>query len=165
MSRLVFALSVTLATSCAAHGQTRPVYTQTSGAACRNESREYERSWTCPGPAGYTATFLDEGNVVGISLGRAGAAGPRPGGVVWRGAGRLFGDLIEWRIGVDGAPVAAIIRTWETADSGVTEQALRVLAIRDGAACEFGRVVARRRNANRQAAALAERAVDHKCGL
>jgi hypothetical protein len=129
----------------------------------RDLSREHLGSWSCPGPGGWRAIFSDEGNVVSILFERPGAGRIRSSPAVWRGAGRIFGDLIEWRVAETGEPFAAIIRTWETTDTGAAQESLRVVAINRTAACEYGRVSARLTNANLRGRALAERAAGHVC--
>lgn len=42
------------------------VYTPTHGVSCSDRSRESFSQWRCPGPGGYVAEYVDEGNVAGI---------------------------------------------------------------------------------------------------
>ncbi len=148
-----------------ANGQSKQTYTQTTGPACRGQSREHVGSWSCPGPGGYRAVFSDEGNVVSILIERPGPGQVRSSPAVWRGGGRVFGDLIEWRVAATGEPFAAIIRTWETTESGEAQESLRVFAISETTSCEYGKVPGRRMNANLHAKALAERAAGQSCRL
>jgi hypothetical protein len=84
-------------------------FTAASGPKCKDESRPEFGLWTCPGPAGYAARFADEGNMVSLTLAPSGwiaRAGPT---AQWRGAGKAFGDKVQW-IMRGGAPRAAEVR-------------------------------------------------------
>jgi len=161
MRTLSAALALLSAVQSSANAGTVQLYMPATGPTCSDESKAYLGAWTCPGPAGYRVGFTDEGSLVGIAISKG---APRSATATWRGAGRVFGDVVEWRIGGDSIPVAAIIRTWETRNDGSEEEVLRVFAVGDGTACEFGKIPARQRNANGKAARVAEEAVGYDCG-
>lgn len=73
------------------------VYTKTAGKQCVDESDPLFGKWTCPGPSGFSSEFFDEGNVASFGIRRPGERRARSS-YTWRGAGKVFGDHIEWRI-------------------------------------------------------------------
>lgn len=138
------------------------LYTATSGPACHDSgSKEEFNAWRCPGPAGYSAGFSDEGNLVAFKIFPAGKRDDELG-LIWRGADKVFGNRLEWRLS-GGKPVAAILRTWrvDTDQDGhdhVTQE-LVVVSLRGQRFCKIGAINAREPDANRHARALADRAV------
>jgi hypothetical protein len=138
-------------------------FTAASGPKCKDESKPEFGLWTCPGPAGYAARFTDEGNMVSLTLAPASSiarAGPT---AQWRGAGKAFGDKVQWIIR-DGVPRAAVIRTWRQPDDDDGEiQELSVFAIDGKRACPFGAVDIRQPKANDLALARAEEAAGGRC--
>jgi hypothetical protein len=136
---------------------------RTNGPSCSDNSKEYRGMWTCPGPAGLAVTFFDEGNVVGVSFGRDVRKDRNAATAIWRGAGKVFGDLLEWRIDDRGIPRAAILRTWEVGETGESVQSLRVFSINDDIACEHASVAATLPHANWDAGAEAENASRWYC--
>jgi hypothetical protein len=144
-------------------------YTPTRGKTCRQMvTGSHASVWQCPGPAGYSAEFADEGNVVTVAVGPKGRTKRRDReGLTWRGAGRVFGDTLEWRL-AGGKPTAAILRVWriESDASGDerTVQELLVLKVTLEGACRAGSVDARRPDANAVARSLADAATSFRCG-
>lgn len=144
--------------------ETRQVFMKTNGPTCKDSSEEYMGLWTCTGPAGFSVTFADEGNIVSVSFGKAISTTDRKNPTTtWRGAGKAFSDLVEWRIDDRGIPRAAILRTWEAGESDKTLQSLRVFAINANIACEYANVSVTRPQANREAAIEAENASRWLC--
>jgi hypothetical protein len=45
------------------------VFTATNGGECKDSSEPEFGDWVCPGPGGYAVYFMDEGNMVGITIG------------------------------------------------------------------------------------------------
>lgn len=136
------------------------VYTPTQGPACRDSGfRSAFNIWRCPGPAGYVVEFADEGNVATMAIGRPRDKGQLGRPMSWRGAERVFGDKLEWRV-VNGKPVAAILRIWRSdTDSEGSEriiQELLVMRILSQAACRIGAIDTRQGNANLIAQQLAD---------
>jgi hypothetical protein len=120
-------------------------------------------SWRCPGPAGYAVTFFDEGNVVSVAFGIAGRERALvEQDLMWQGAGKVFGDKVEWRLR-DGRPFAAIIRIWCQDGDDVIEELL-VAKVEMAGSCRVGAVDVRRREANVAARELADSAVGFRCG-
>lgn len=71
-------------------------------------------------------TFFDEGNIVGVSFGKAlSKIGRKNPTSIWRGVGKVFGDFVEWRVDDRGIPRAAILRTWQ---AGMVAQLSRATA-------------------------------------
>lgn len=87
------------------------VYTPTHGEPCADRSRAQFNAWRCPGPAGYVADYLDEGNVAGVAIWSPVGKWQAPSTVSWRGSGKVFGDRLEWRVEA-GVPKSAILRIW-----------------------------------------------------
>jgi hypothetical protein len=141
----------------------RQIYSATQGRDCRDVSKQYMALRVCFGPSGFEVTLADEGNVAAVTFARAGYARSNGPTAAWRATGEVFGNLIEWHIGHDGRPYAAILRTWERNDQEEPVVFLRVFALSATAACEVGKVTGRRRDANAEAARLADRAVRYDC--
>jgi hypothetical protein len=138
-------------------------FTAASGPSCKDDSKPEFGLWTCPGPAGYAARFGDEGNMVSLTLAPARAidrAGPT---AQWRGAGKAFGDKVQW-IMRDGVPRAAVIRTWRRPDDDEREiQELSIFAIDGKRACAYGAVDIHQARANEVALAKGEEAAGSRC--
>jgi hypothetical protein len=137
-------------------------YTLTNGPMCLDRSRAHFGGWTCPGPAGYRAEFFDEGNLAGVTIRPPGTASPRPG-YAWRGAGKIFGDRLEWRL-VAGVPDAAILRIWRTSpeDDGAVPE-LVVFKVTPSGFCRIASIDAARPDANALARAEASLASRQRC--
>jgi hypothetical protein len=149
IARLAFALTIA---STAAANAAQSLYTTTRGPACKDGSNAHFSVWRCPGPAGYAAEYSDEGNLASIALWLPGRTSRRATtSVVWRGSGRVFGDLLEWRIDREN-PVAAILRIWRIDGSspGGSEpkEELVLLKVRPEGSCRVATVPTRRPNAN-----------------
>ena len=81
----------------------------------------------------------------------------------WRGAGKAFGDKVQWIMRA-GVPRAAVIRTWSRVGDDEREvQELSVFAINGERACLFGAVEIHTDKANAAALARAEQAADSRC--
>lgn len=120
------------------------------------------RSWRCKGPAGYSAVFSDEGNVVGVELGPSGAE-KNLGGLQWVGGEEAIGPTLEWRLR-GGAPVAAILRIADRDENGVQRRRLLVAKVSATGGCLIGFVDARSPRANLEARRLADRrAASFRC--
>jgi hypothetical protein len=144
----------------AAAGESTYAYTPTGGPACVDRSKAHLGVWRCPGPQGYVAEYSDEGNLVGVTIWRP-ATEPNPTmTVTWRGSGRAFGKLLEWRID-RGEPSAAILRIWRTkTDPFGTEhevEELLLIKLRPTGSCRALAINARDRGANESMRALAGR--------
>jgi hypothetical protein len=147
----MLAVALTIASTAAASGA-QSLYTTTRGPACKYGSNAHFSVWRCPGPAGYAAEYSDEGNLAGIALWIPGRTSRRATtSLVWRGGGRVFGNLLEWRIDRK-KPVAAILRIWriDASSAGGTEaqEELVLLKVRPEGSCRVVTVPARRPNAN-----------------
>lgn len=139
-------------------------FTPASGPACKDESTDELGLWTCPGPAGYVVRFADEGNIVSVTIApRSGiekVSGPT---AQWRGAGKSFGEKVQWIMRA-GVPRAAVIRTWRTVgedEKGLQE--LSVFAISGANACLVGSVDVHTDKASDTAFARAQRAAQAGC--
>lgn len=144
--------------------ETRQVFTRTSGLTCQDFSKDLVARWKCSGPADYFVAFFDEGNLVEIAFGRAVEPFDRDrSAAVWRGSGKAFGDVMEWRVDGAGLPVAAILRTWEVGEGERTIQSLKVFAINAGSACQHAMVLADAPRANEKAASEAVVASRRRC--
>jgi hypothetical protein len=160
-SALIVCLLLTIAEASAA---TRQVFTRTNGATCSDSSKEHMGLWTCAGPAGFSVTFFDEGNIVGVWFGKVISKKERKTPTsIWRGTSKVFGDFVEWRVDDQGIPRSAILRTWEAGENDEILQSLRVFAINAQIACEYANVSVTRPQANREAAAEAENAYKWFC--
>lgn len=164
-ARIIAAACFWLAMASAdAAAETHQVFMKTSGPTCRDFSGEPLARWTCAGPGDYLVTFSDEGNLASVEFGRRGTPFANDkSGSVWRGAEKVFGDVLEWRTGSEGIPVAAILRVWETDDGGKAVQSLKVFALNADSACVFASVPANVQHANEKAARQAARAAGWRC--
>jgi hypothetical protein len=107
------------------------IYTQVQGPGCADRSRPQFSAWRCTGPGGFVAEYIDEGNRAAIRIHRGGDhSGPWPT-LSWRGSGKVFGDLLEWRVEV-GKPKAAILRIWrlEAMAGGADREAASLLVLK-----------------------------------
>jgi len=142
------------------------IYTPTHGPSCADRSREGFNQWRCPGPAGYVAEYADEGNIVGVAIWQPKRQRHSPLAVSWRGAGRVFGEKLEWRVAA-GRPYAAILRVWRTdtaADGHEREiEELIVLKVSPSGACRVASVNARQPQANEIAQRMSDGAATSPC--
>lgn len=126
------------------------LYTPTAGKICADRSRTSLGAWSCPGPAGHAAEFFDEGNVAsfGIRLPPERTARTR---YAWRGAEKVFGDLVEWQVD-KGRPRSAVLRIWRTASDSTgrerTVSELLVFRISAATPCKIAAIDTRRPGAN-----------------
>ena len=162
--RLMIAVVATLALAAAGTASAQTPFTPAKGPACKDQSKEFFGSWTCPGPAGYVVRFFDEGNVVSLTIApkRAIEKVQEPT-AQWRGAGKVFGDRVQWIMRA-GVPKAAVIRTWSRVGDDEHEvQELSVFAINGEKACLVGAVEIHADKANAAALVRAEQAADSRC--
>ncbi|MDA9524118.1 hypothetical protein XI06_28530 [Bradyrhizobium sp. CCBAU 11434] len=159
---IVSATALALAGAGSAFGQTP--FTPAMGPACKDQSKEGFGLWTCPGPAGYVVRFADEGNIVSLTIAPRRAIEKVQGPTAqWRGAGKAFGDKVQWIMRA-GVPRAAVIRTWSRVGDDEREiQELSVFAINGEKACLVGAVEIHTGKANATALARAEQAADSRC--
>lgn len=142
------------------------IYTPTHGPSCKDRSREGFNRWRCPGPVGYLAEYADEGNIVGIAIWHSKWQRHSALAVSWRGAGRVFGEKLEWRMAV-GTPYAAILRIWRI-DAGVDGrerevEELVILKVSPSGACRVASVNARQPQANKIAQRVSDGAATAPC--
>ncbi|WP_315761444.1 hypothetical protein [Bradyrhizobium sp. SZCCHNS2005] len=138
-------------------------FTAASGPKCKDDSKPDFGLWTCPGPAGYAVRFADEGNMVSLTLAPSGKIANVGPTAQWRGAGKAFGDKVQWIVR-GGAPRAAVIRTWRRPDDDEREiEELSVFAIDGKRACTYASVDIHRTRANELALAKAEQAAASRC--
>jgi hypothetical protein len=140
------------------------VFTPANGSKCKDESKESFALRTCPGPGGYVVRFADEGNIVALTIARARSIEKAPSTAQWRGAGKAFGDKVQW-VMRGGMPRAAVIRTWRRKDGDDESeiQELSVFAIDGARACAYGAVDIHMPQANDAALDLAKRAAESRC--
>ncbi len=162
---LIFGL-LTVGISAVHAAEVSYIYTPTHGPSCKDRSREGFSRWRCPGPAGYVAEYADEGNIAGIALWHPTRQQHSPLSVSWRGAGRVFGEKVEWRMAA-GLPHAAILRIWriDTASAGREREAeeLVVLKVSPSGACRVASVDARQPRANEIAQRMSDGAATSPC--
>jgi hypothetical protein len=141
--------------------QAAVIYTPTKGPTCRDFSKPEFGDWACPGLGGYGARFTDEGNLVSVSISPRFRAkeGLR---AQFRGAGKVFGDKIEWHV-VGGIPKSAVLRMWYRDENDKELQTLEVFLLEPHRACSFGSIDARRSDANELASQRAEYATHSNC--
>jgi hypothetical protein len=141
------------------------VYTPARGTLCQDRSKPEFGYWICPGPGGYVASFSDEGNLSAVSIARGKARKPATTSE-FLGAGRVFGDKVEWHL-VDGKPKSAVLRVWrreQMKDGSERElQELQVYAVNSDRACPYAAVNVTETQANEKAAARAEEASRWEC--
>jgi hypothetical protein len=81
----------------------------------------------------------------------------------WRGAGKAFGDKVQWILR-GGVPRAAVIRTWRRQDDDEREiEELSVFAVDGLKACTYAAVDIHVASANEAALARAEEAAGSGC--
>lgn len=148
------------------HAQAPPIYTPTHRTTCFDRSRAQFQAWRCSGLHGYVAEYFDEGNLAGVAIWNPARTRAAQVSIPWRGAGKVFGDLLEWHLR-DGAPSAAILRIWRTATTAEGHERafeeLIVLKLQPVGACRVASVNARQADANRQAQEIAAQAVSMPC--
>ena len=159
---IMVAAALAMIGAASAFGQTP--FTPATGHACKDQSKEGFGLWTCPGPAGYVVRFADEGNIVSLTIAPKRAIERVQGPTAqWRGAGKAFGDKVQWIMRA-GFPRAAIIRTWSRVGDDEREvQELSIFAINGEKACLFGAVEIHTDKANAAALARAEQAAESRC--
>jgi hypothetical protein len=144
----------------------RNAYTPTHGPKCIDRSREHEGAWSCPGPSGYAADFSDEGNLAAFSIRLPGQGKRAAAAYAFRGLGRVFGDIVDWRV-ADDTPTAAVLRIWRAATqadgSELEVQELAVFKITPQESCLVASVDARQPAANEAARRLATEAAEMPC--
>ena len=64
------------------------VFTATNGHECKDSSKPEFGNWVCPGPRGYAVHFMDEGNMVGITIAPSRSIRAAPATSQWMGAGK-----------------------------------------------------------------------------
>jgi hypothetical protein len=104
-------VAVVLCVSSSACHAYESIYVPPRGAACIDRSRAQFSLWSCAGPKGYAAEFMDEGNVAGFAIRTPREKSGSQTKFVWRGSGQVFGELLEWRM-KPGRPVSALMRIW-----------------------------------------------------
>jgi hypothetical protein len=148
------------------HAQAPRAYTATHGVSCVDRSRAQFQAWRCPGPNGYVAEYLDEGNLAGIAIWNPARSRTAQVSIQWRGVGKVFGNLLEWQY-QDGQPSAAVLRIWRVAggaDGSERElEELIILKLQPLGACRIASVGARQVDANRIAQEIASRVLSMPC--
>jgi hypothetical protein len=147
-----------------ARADERSLYTLTHGPKCVDRSREQEGAWSCPGPSGYAVDFRDEGNLAAFSI-RPPGRRKKAIAHVFPGRGRVFGDIVDWRV-ADDAPRAAVLRIWRAMQADGSErevQELVVFKITPEESCRVASVDARQAAANEAARRLASEAAGMPC--
>ncbi|MCP3395264.1 hypothetical protein NLM27_41775 [Bradyrhizobium sp. CCGB12] len=134
------------------------------GPTCKDHSKPEFGYWVCPGPAGYTVEFMDEGNLAALSFKTASKNRKTGSTAEWLGAGNVFGDKVQWLL-LDGIPKSAIVRIWRRKDvNDLTElQELAIFSLDGATACARDAIDARLPNANDVALARAELAARSGC--
>ncbi|MGX1322579.1 hypothetical protein AB7M17_006032 [Bradyrhizobium sp. USDA 377] len=161
--RSILGLATVLAIMAVGSALADTTFTAAIGPKCRDESKPEFSVWTCPGPAGYAVRFADEGNMVSLTLAPSRAIAKAGPTAQWYGAGKAFGDKVQWIIR-GGAPRAAVIRTWRRPGDDEREvQELSVFAIDNRRACSYGAVDIHQERANEVALAKAEEAAGLRC--
>jgi hypothetical protein len=127
-------------------------FTPTNSRTCSDRSRPEFGLWRCPGPAGYVAEYFDEGNFAAVSIWMPSHTPKAKTSISWRGAGRVFGEKLQWKISA-GRPVAAILRVWRRTDAKSDGQEreleeLIVLRVSIDGACRVASIDGRQRGAN-----------------
>ena len=109
--RLMIALATALALTGVGSSFGQTPFTPATGPACKDQSKAGFGLRTCPGPANYVVRFADEGNIVSLTIAPRRAIEKVQGPTAqWRGAGKAFGDKVQWIMRA-GVPRAAVIRT------------------------------------------------------
>ncbi|MCB8823181.1 hypothetical protein [Microvirga rosea] len=143
-------------------GTITAVYSDTQGKTCKQIVSESEFShWSCSAPGGRRAQFMDTGLVAAVRFGDSTNTQLEPGFQV---SGGMIGKKIEWRVR-DGRPFAGILRYFTRGADDKPSQVLVVTKVNGNEACHIGYVSARLKNANQQAAEVADNtAHTFKCG-
>lgn len=127
------------------------IFTVTNGRACEDRSRSEVGLWRCPGPAGYIAEYGDEGNVARFAIWMPRHRTLAARAVTWRGAGRVFGERLQWKVSA-GEPTAAILRIWRVSTQADGEEheveELMILRVSSEGACRVASVDGRLSGAN-----------------
>jgi hypothetical protein len=135
------------------------IYTSANERLCGNDqSTEYYGAWRCKGPSGYFADFFDEGNVVSVRFGMISLDAKNESAIGWRGAGKVFGDNLEWRMEA-GRPFAVILRTWRLEENDGRQSSveeLLVSRITPEGGCRVAAIPASRPRANVVARQIAD---------
>lgn len=159
---MALAAALVIAGAGSAFAETK--FTPATGPGCKDESKDQLGLWTCPGPAGYAVRFADEGNIVSLTIAPRRSIEKRQGPTAqWRGAGKAFGDKVQWIMRA-GSPKAAVIRTWRRQGDDEDEvQELSIFAINGEMACLYAAIDIHTDKANEAALARAEQAADSHC--
>jgi hypothetical protein len=162
----VLAAGVLILAVLPSHAQAPRIYTPTHGTSCVDRSRAQFQAWRCPGPHGYVAEYFDDGNMAGVAIWNPARSRAAQVSIPWRGAGRVFDNLLEWHLR-DGGPSAAILRIWRiatTAEGHERElEELMVLKLQPVGTCRIGSVSARQADANLRAQEIASLALSMPC--
>lgn len=162
----VLAAGVLILAVLPSHAQSPRMYTPTHGASCVDRARAQFQAWRCSGPHGYVAEYFDEGNMAGVAIWNPARSRAAQVSIPWRGAGKVFGDLLEWHLR-DGAPSAAILRIWRTVTNAEGHERkleeLIVLKLQPVGACRVVSVNAHQAGANRQAQEIVSQALSMPC--
>jgi hypothetical protein len=117
--------------------------TRTSGAGCRQVGEAESHKTVCPGPAQHSVTITNRNEVMTINFGRISAATrqaeSKDVSLIWRGAGPLLGNRIEWRL-LQGKPVTAIVRIFTLDPQGRPLQQFLIAKVTPTGSCEIGRI-------------------------
>lgn len=137
-------------------------YSDTQGRTCKQIVSESEFShWVCSAPGGRKVQFMDTGLVAAVRFGESTNTELEPG---FRVAGDMIGKKIEWRIR-EGKPFAGILRHFTRGADDNPSQVLVVTKVNGKEACHIGYINARLKNANQQAAEIADNTAHaFKCG-
>ncbi|MBO1908285.1 hypothetical protein J4G37_25765 [Microvirga sp. 3-52] len=144
-------------------GAVTAVYSDTQGRTCKQTVREEELSeWTCSAPGGRTVLFGDTGGIMVVRFGE-------PTNTAWEPefwpSNNGFGKKIEWRVR-DGKPFASILRFFLGNIDGKDAEVLAVTKVEGKDACHMAYVNARLKDANKQAAEIADtKAHAFRCGV
>ncbi|WP_262267302.1 MULTISPECIES: hypothetical protein [Microvirga] len=143
-------------------GAVTAVYSDTQGRTCKQIASESEFShWSCSAPGGRRAQFMDTGLIAAVRFGDSTNTELEPGFQV---SGDMIGKKIEWRVR-DGKPFAGILRHFTRDADDNPSQVLVVTKVNGREACHIGYINARSKNANQQAAEIADNtAHTFKCG-
>jgi hypothetical protein len=162
MSRVFAAIVLMTMLTCGARAET--IFTATNGLGCKDSSKPEFGDWTCQGPGGYAVRFFDEGNLVGLTIGRSRFIRAATATSQWLGAGKVFGDKVQWIVR-EGEPKAAVIRIWrrKSPQDDNEIQELAVFAINDRIVYPFANIDIHSPNANETAAREAATAADWYC--
>jgi hypothetical protein len=163
LSGLLLALSALSASIAQAEEN---IFMPTSGPACTDRSHSEFGSWRCPGPGGYVAEYSDEGNIAGVSIWMPRQKRKAASAITWRGAGRVFGEKLQWRVD-KGRPLAAVLRIWRTDTNSdgqerVVEELIALKVAPEGS-CRVASIDARQAGANEIAQRRSDEAASLPC--